>query len=146
MVTALIVIGVIAFLAFDAYVIYRVMRSHRAADDYGLIEVPGELAVVLPASGKLKLTYQESYRAPSTEDSIEFGVPAAVDVTVTSPAGEPMEIKGPGFRGMGSSLSTGKGWSRALIGTIEIAQPGEHTVTVRGEPEGAVEPRVLVGK
>jgi hypothetical protein len=146
MVTALIVLGVIVFLAFDAYVIYRVMRSHRAADDYGTIDVPGELAVMIPAGGKLKLNYQESYRASGTEDTIDFGVPAALEVSVSSPAGESLEIKGPGFRGMGASLSTGRGWSRALIGTVEIAESGEHTVTARGELEGAIEPTVLVGK
>jgi hypothetical protein len=146
MVTALIVLGVIVFLAVDAYILYRVLRSHRAADDYGVIEVPGELGVVLPAGGKLKLNYQESYRASGTEDTIDFGVPAALEVSVTSPAGESLEIKGPGFRGMGASLSTGRGWSRALIGTVEIAEPGEHTLTARGELEGAIEPRVLVGK
>jgi hypothetical protein len=31
---ALIVIGVIAFLAIDAYIISRVLRRHRAPDDY----------------------------------------------------------------------------------------------------------------
>jgi hypothetical protein len=136
---------VIVFLAFDAYVIYRVMRAHRAADDYGTIEVPGELGVMVPG-GKLKLTYQESYRASGGEDSIDFGVPAALEVSVTSPAGEPLDIKGPGFGGMGASLSTGRGWSRALIGTAETSEVGEHTVTVRGDLEGAIEPRVLVGK
>jgi hypothetical protein len=75
MVTALIVLGVIVFLAFDAYVIYRVMRSHRAADDYGVIEVPGELGVVLPAGGKLKLNYQESYRASGTRTRSISGSP-----------------------------------------------------------------------
>jgi hypothetical protein len=146
MVVALIVLGVIVFLAVDAYILYRVLRSHRAADDYGVIEVPGELAVVLASGRKLKLNYQESYRASGTEDTIDFGVPAGLEVSITSPAGEPLQIKGPGFGGMGASLSTGRGWSRALIGTVEIAEPGEHTVTARGELEGAIEPRVLVGK
>lgn len=146
MVTALIVLGVIVFLAVDAYVIYRILRAHRTADDYGTIDVPGELSVMVPSGGKLKLNYQESYRASGTEDSIDFGVPAALDVSITSPSGDSLQIKGPGFKGMGASLSTGKGWSRALIGTVEIAQAGEHTVTARGELEGAIEPRVLVGK
>jgi hypothetical protein len=146
MVVALIVLGVIVFLAVDAYILYRVMRSHRSADDYGVIDVPGELAVMLPAQGKLKLNYQESYRAPGGEGEIDFGVPAALEIVVASPAGESLEIKGPGFQGMGVSLSTGKGWSRALIGTVPIDQPGEYTVSARGELAGAVEPKVLVGK
>ena len=146
MVVVLIVLGVIVFLAVDAYILYRVLRWHRAADDYGVIEVPGGLAVLLPSGGKLKLNYQESYTASDTEDTIDFGVPDALEVSVNSPVGEALEIEGPGFRGMGASLSTGRGWSRALIGTVEIAEPGEHTVTARGELEGAIEPRVLVGK
>lgn len=64
---------------------------------------------------------------------------------VTGAAGEPLEIKGPGFRGMGSSLNTGSGWSRALVGTIEITQPGDYTVTTGPAVEG-VEPKILLGK
>jgi hypothetical protein len=55
-------------------------------------------------------------------------------------------IKGPGFHGMGSSLNTGSGWSRALIGTIQIAQPGAYTVTAQGDLPNAIEPQLLIGK
>jgi hypothetical protein len=142
--TALIVIGVIAFLAVDAYVLVRVFRSRASADDYGSIPVPGETTVSVPA-GKLKLNYQESYKAPSSGDSIDFGTPSALDVKVTSAAGEPIELKGPGFRGMGSSLSTGSGWSRSLIGTAELPA-GTYTITAGPELADAVEPQVLIGK
>jgi hypothetical protein len=100
---------------------------------------------MLPA-GKLKLSYQESYKASSTGDSIDFGVPSALTVAVTAPTGETLELKGPGFRGMGASLNTGSGWSRALIGTAEITQVGEYTITAQGELPDAVEPQILVGK
>jgi hypothetical protein len=66
-------------------------------------------------------------------------------VTVTSATGEALEVKGPGFRGMGSSLSTGGGKSRALIGTAEVPA-GAYTITARPELPDAVEPQVLVGK
>jgi hypothetical protein len=146
MVTVLIVLGVIAFLAIDGYVLYRVLRSRRTADDIAVISVPGEATVTLPP-GKVKLTYQESRRASSDSDGdIDFGVPGPLSLTVVSPAGEELEIRGPGFGGMGSSLSTGFGWSRAVVGTVEIDQHGEHTVTAHGELEGAVEPRILVGR
>jgi hypothetical protein len=141
---ALIVIGVIAFLVLDAYVIARVMRSRASADDYASIRVPGENTVTVPA-GKLKLSYQESYKASSTGDSIDFGTPSALDVQVTSASGEALEIKGPGFRGMGQSLSTGSGWSRALIGTIEVPA-GSYTISAGPELPDAVEPQVLIGK
>ncbi len=145
MTVALIVIGVILFLAVDAYVIARVMRSRAGADDYATIDVPGETTVTVPA-GKLRLTYQESYNAPSSGDGdIDFGTPSALEVTVTSATGEELEIKGPGFRGMGSSLSTGGGNSRALIGTIEVPA-GVYTVAIGPELPDAVEPRVLIGK
>jgi hypothetical protein len=119
MTTLLIVIGVVAFLVVDGLILYFVFASRRSADDYGAIPVPGETTVALPA-GKVRLSYQESYKARGTEDSIDFGVPAAIEITVESPTGEALELKGPGFKGTGSSLDTGSGWSRALIGTAQI--------------------------
>jgi hypothetical protein len=143
--TGLIVLAVIAFLLVDGAIMFLVFRSRRAADDYGAFPVPGETTVML-AAGKLKLSYQESYKASSTGDSIDFGVPSALTVTVTAPTGEALDLKGPGFRGMGSSLNTGSGWSRALIGSAQITQAGEYTITAQGELPDAVEPQVLIGK
>jgi hypothetical protein len=145
-VVALIAVGVIAFLAFDAYILYRVFASRKSADDYGAFPIPGETTVTVPA-GRLKINYQESYKAGGTEDSIDFGVPAALQVAVTNAGGgDPLPIKGPGFRGTGESLGTGKGWSRALVGTVEVAEPGSYTVTAGPEVEGGVEPQILLGK
>jgi hypothetical protein len=42
MVIALIVIGVILFLALDAYILARVFGARRSAGDYGGFPVPGE--------------------------------------------------------------------------------------------------------
>ena len=145
-VIALIAIGVIAFLAIDAYVIYRVFASRKSADDLGMFMVPGETTVTVPA-GKLRVSYQEEYTAGGDEDSIDFAVPAKLQVTVTNDAtGEEMEIKGPGFRGMGESLNTGRGWSRALVGTIQVEQPGSYTVKAEPAIENGVEPKILIGK
>jgi len=143
--TGLIIAAVVAFLAIDAVIFFLVFRSRARADDYGKLPVPGETTVLL-TPGKLKLSYQESYKASSTGDSIDFGVPSGLSVTVTGPTGEAMEINGPGFRGTGASLNTGSGWSRALIGSIEIAQAGEYTITAQGDLPDAVEPQILVGK
>jgi hypothetical protein len=143
--TGLIVLAVVAFLLIDGAILFLVFRSRRTADDYSKIPVPGQTTVALPA-GKLKLSYQESYKASSTGDSIDFGVPAALQVTVESPAGETLDIKGPGFHGMGASLNTGSGWSRALIGTVQIAQPGAYAVTAQGDLPDAIEPQILIGK
>ena len=143
---ALIAIGVIAFLAIDGYILYRVFKSRASADDYGRFMVPGESTVNVPA-GKLKISYQEEYKAGGDEDSIDFGVPGQLQVTVTNAAtGEPIELKGPGFRGMGESLNTGSGWSRALVGTVQIAEPGSYTVKAEPTIEGGVEPKILIGK
>src|SRR5262245_31586603 len=101
MVIALIVLGVVLFLAVDAYILYRVFAGRRSADDYGSFSVPGEATVTLPACN-VKISYQEAYKAGGGEGTIDFGVPSALQVTVTSSAGEPLEIKGPGFKGMGS--------------------------------------------
>ena len=145
MTVALIVIGVIAFLAIDAYIILRVLRRHRAADDYATFAVPGE-ATVAAMEGKIRLTYQESYRAPSHDDDIDFGVPGSLKVDVSGPAGEPVEIRGVGFKGMGESLTVAGNTSRALIGTVEVSSPGTYTVRAEGAPDDAIEPQILVGK
>jgi hypothetical protein len=146
MVVALIVGGVIVFLAVDAWIFFRVFKSRASADDYGMFMVPGETTVTVRA-GKLKISYQEEYRAGSTtEDDIEFGVPGQLQVTVTDAGGNQVEIKGPGFRGMGSSLNVGSGWSRALVGTIQVAETGSYTVKAEPAIEGGVEPKILLGK
>ena len=140
-------IGVIAFLAIDAYVFYRVFASRASADDYGMFMVPGEASVTVPA-GKLKISYQEEYHAGSTTgDDIDFDAPPGLQVEVTSDAGgEPLTIKGPGFHGMGSSKNVGRGWSRTLIGTVEITEPGSYTVKAGPAVENGVEPKILLGK
>ena len=80
--------------------------------------VPGEAQVTLPV-GRVKLRYQESYRAWSGGEpgvGIDFDVPAKLRVGVTSPGGESLDIKGPGFRGMGASVEVGGNWSRPWPG------------------------------
>jgi hypothetical protein len=142
----LIAVGVIAFLAIDGYILYRVFGSRAKAGDYGTFMVPGDATVTLPA-GKLKISYQEEYKAGSSGDTIDFGVPSQLEVKVTNAAtGEEMPVKGPGFRGMGASLNTGSGWSRALVGTVQITEPGSYTITAGPEIEGGVEPKILLGK
>jgi hypothetical protein len=158
----LIVPGGIVFVAVQAFTLYSLferifafiresrsafLHQGRSAGDLATLPVPGEARVTLPA-GRVKLRYQESYRAWSGGEpgvGIDFGVPAKLRVRVTSPEGESLDIKGPGFRGMGASLQVGGNWSRALVGTVEIFQPGEYTITAGPELEDAVEPQVLVG-
>ena len=140
-------IGVIAFLVIDAVVFYRVFRSRASADDYGMLMVPGETTVTVPA-GKLKISYQEEYHAGSTTgDDIDFDAPPGLQVEVANAGGgDPLPIKGPGFHGMGSSKNTGRGWSRTLIGTVQIAEAGTYTVRAGPAVENGVEPKILIGK
>jgi hypothetical protein len=149
-VIALIVIGVIAFLAIDAVVFYKVFKGRSAADDYGMFMVPGETKVTVPA-GKLKISYQEEYKADNIdEDTIDFGVPPQLQVKVTNDAtGEEMAIKGPGFKGMGEHLDVGVthgGWSRARVGTVDVTQPGSYTISASPAIENGVQPKILIGK
>jgi hypothetical protein len=145
MTTALIVIGVIAFLAIDSYIIFRVLRRHRSADDYATFALPGETTVAA-TDGKIRLTYQESYAAPTVDESIQFEVPAGLEIEVTGRAGEAVEVKGPGIAGMGRTLTVTGNTSRALIGTVEVSSPGTYVVKASGAPDDAVEPQILVGK
>jgi hypothetical protein len=150
-VVGLLVPGVIVFLAVQAYTLYslfeRIFTRGRSAEEYATFPIPGEAKVTVPV-GKVKLRYQESYRAWSGGEpgvGIDFDVPARLQVGVTSPDGEALDIKGPGFRGMGASIEVGGNWSRALVGTVEIVQPGEYTITAGPELKDAVEPQILVG-
>lgn len=145
MVVALIVVGVIVFLAIDAYVVYYWVKSRRHAGDYGAFAVPGEMTVTL-RPGKFRLSYQEGYQAQGAGDGIYFNVPRELEVSVVSPSGETLEIKRPGFHGMGAELDTGRGWTRALIGTVDAVETGDYTITARPELEDATKPQVLVGK
>jgi hypothetical protein len=54
--------------------------------------------------------------------------------------------QGTWIHGFGESINLGRNWSRALVGTVEVAQAGEHTITAQPELEGAREPRILIGK
>jgi len=124
----------------------KMIPGYANANAYGAIPVPGETTVDLPA-GKLKLTYQESKKVGGDEDTIYFGVPASVSVEVTpASGGGALEIKGVGFKGMGSNVSTMKDESRAQIGSIKIASPGSYTVKATGGDADAVEPQILIGK
>src|SRR3954454_3595865 len=127
-VIALIVIGVIAFLAVDAWILFRVFAGRARAGDLGTFMVPGETTVTAPA-GKLKISYQEEFKASGNGDSIDFGVPSQLEVTVINDStGAPLEIEGPGFHGMGENLDIGSGWSRARVGTVELMDPGSYTI------------------
>jgi hypothetical protein len=147
MTIALIAIGVVVFLLVDGYILMKVFKGHKGADDYGSIQIPGSTQLTLPA-GKVKLTYQESKKSSSSEHEIHFSRPDSLVVTVTPATGAgPLEINGPGFRGMGSSKSTKKNMSRDLIGSVEVTSPGVYTIAAEGTTApDAVAPIVLIGK
>ncbi|MFI5026195.1 MAG: hypothetical protein ACHQCI_05540, partial [Solirubrobacterales bacterium] len=37
-------------------------------------------------------------------------------------------------------------WSRALVGTVQVTEPGSYTVKAEPAIEGGVEPKILLGK
>lgn len=143
--TGLIIAAVAAFLVIDAVIIYFVViKRHRGADDLARIPVPGEGTVTLSA-GKVKLVYSEGKKSASDEDEIHFAVHGDLIVEITGGStGGLLEIKPPGF--LGGSVSTGPGFSRAVIGTVEITEQGVYTIVVGPKLRGAHEPEVLVGK
>ena len=146
--TALIVAGVVLFLVIDAIIIYQVViKRHKSADDFAEVPVPGETQIDLPA-GKVKITYQEDHMSGGDEHHIYFSAPDDLKVEVTGGStGGPLEIKGTGFKGMGESKSTGPGFSRDVLGTVEITETGIYTITVTGAaPDPELGAKVLVGK
>jgi hypothetical protein len=143
-VVALIVIAVVAFLLVDAYILMRVFRGRKTAGAYGAVAVPGEGQIALQP-GKVRVTYQESKSSAVVVNDEDFDVPAALQVSVVSPSDQPVTLKGPGIKGMGSSTSTGMGKSQALVGTFQATEPGMYTVTATGELPDAVEAKILIG-
>ncbi len=146
--TGLIIAAVIAFVLIDAVIFYFVfVKRHKAADDYAEIPLPGETQVQLPA-GKVKITYQENHWSSGTEHDINFSAPGELKVEVRGGlTGEPLEIDGTGFMGLGSSKSTGPGFSRDVLGKVEITEPGVYTVTVTAPPQDPkLGAKILVGK
>ncbi len=65
MTIALIVIGVVAFIALDVFILTKVLSRHRSQDDFGRFAVPGSSVIQLSEPGKLKVSYEEAINAPS---------------------------------------------------------------------------------
>ena len=146
--TGLIIAGVVVFLLIDAFIVYRfVIKRHKTAGDYAEIPVPGETQIQLPG-GKTKITYHEGHVSDSDEDTIFFEAPSDLKVEVTGGStGGPLEIKGTGFGGLGQSKSTGPGFSRDVIGTVDVTEPGIYTITVTAAPpDPELGAKVLIGK
>ncbi|MFI5509379.1 hypothetical protein ACIA48_18080 [Mycobacterium sp. NPDC051804] len=128
-------------LSIPAIAAYWFFTTRARADHYGTLMIPGETTVILPA-GKLKISYQEERVAGhvSTGNHIAFHVPAALQVRVINTStGQEMPIRNR------AALDTGSGWSRALIGTIQVIAPGRYTVTA-GPDIGGVDSKILLGK
>ena len=146
MVIALIVLGVIVFLAIDVYVLWRLFGSGNRSAAYGSIRVPGEVTLTLPA-GKVKLTYQESvHSAGGGESSIDFDPPADFELAITPAAGgAPLEL-----RQRGTSAQTVSAWfpggprSSTVLGSVEV-EAGDYVVRAQSSAQDLVEPVVLVG-
>ena len=144
--TALIVIGVIVFIAADVVIMTKVLRRHKPADDHGEVPVPGEATLTLPA-GNVKLSYQAAqHTSRGEEHEIAFYAPDDLVVTVIAPDGNELPIEGPGFKGTGSSKSTGIDFSRLEVGSVLLPEAGTYTVKAEsGSADGLEDPKVLVG-
>jgi hypothetical protein len=147
---ALIVLAVVAFIAIDAYILWRVFSGGGKAEVYGSLPVPGELRVQFPA-GRVKLSYQESVYTPSGEnDPIHFYPPDDFALSVTAATGgEPLPLDEGRFGGSRQSVASfmpGGPRSRTRLGFVEIPADGEYVVSASGSTQDRVEPIVLVGR
>jgi hypothetical protein len=150
-VVALIIIGVLLFLAFDAWLIWRVFLGGNRDGRYGSVAVPGETSLTLPA-GKVKLTYQESCHAGGGGEStpIQFYVPDTLRLTLVAAGGggaAPLELKLSGGHSAQTipSFIPGGPRSRVKIGTVEIASAGSYVLRAEGAPADSAAPTVLAG-
>jgi hypothetical protein len=148
MVIALIVLGVIVFLAIDVYVLWRLFGSGNRSSTFASIPVPGETTLTLPA-GRVKFTYQESVHVGGGGEGspIDFYPPADFELAITPAAGgAPLQL-----RQRGTSAQTVAAWfpggprSQTVLGSVEV-EAGDYVVHARSSAEGLVEPIVLVGR
>jgi hypothetical protein len=147
MVVALIVIGVVLFLAVDVWILWRVFGGGSRAARYGWTAAPGEVMLDLP-EGKLRLTYQESVHSGGGEGTIDFDPPPGLNVTVAPfGGGAALELK----KATGHNASTiaaffpGGPRSRVRIGTVQVPAAGQYVLRVEGDLAGTTEPTVLAG-
>jgi hypothetical protein len=147
MVVALVVIGVVLFLAVDVWILWRVFGGGNRAARYGSTPAPGETTLELP-EGRLRLTYQESVHSGGGEGTIDFDAPAGLNVTVTPiSGGAALELK----QARGHNASTiaaflpGGPRSRVRIGTVEVPAAGRYVLRAEGDLAGTTDPTVLAG-
>jgi hypothetical protein len=146
MTIALIAAGVIAFLAFDAFVMWKVFGSGNGADSHGRVSAPGEATLQLPA-GKVKLSYQEHKYSHQT-GRIEFDPPQGMQVAITPGEGRaPLDLE----RAAHHQAQTVASWlpggprSRVTLGHVEVPETGTYMVKVSGGGRGP-RPQVLLGR
>jgi hypothetical protein len=144
----LIAVGVVAFLALDAIILWKIFGGGNRVAAYGSIPAPGQTTLNLPA-GPVRVTYQESRRAPDRGSEVlpDFPVPEGLEVSLSSAAGEvPIEA-----RWMRQSTQAVPSWfpggpySRVTVGHAEIPADGFYTVEVSGGGSGP-HPKVLLGR
>ena len=148
MTTALIVIGVVLFLAVDAIVLWRFLGPGNRAGRYGSMTVPGEATLSLPA-GRIRLTYREAvYTSGGGEgEPIPFYPPADLEVRVAGADGGALVLE----RGTRTSTQSIAGFmpggpsSSTRLGFVNVPAAGQYRISVSASTEGRVEPLVLVG-
>jgi hypothetical protein len=143
---AIIVIAVVIFVAIDVYALVWLMRGRRKSGVHGSLDIPGTLQLDL-RPGKVRVTYEEAKSSAVVVNDNEFGVPTGLELAITSPAGEPVELRGPGIAGMGESTSTGMGRSsQATVGVFNATETGTYTFTASGQSPDGAEARLLIGE
>ena len=140
----LVVIAVVLFIAIDIYAVIWLRRGRRKAGVHGSLAIPGTTQIELQP-GKVKVTYAEAKSSTVVLNDDEFGAPSGLELTISSPSGKPVELRGPGIAGMGSSTSTGMGSSQATVGVFNATEAGTYSFTASGEMPDAVEAKILIG-
>jgi hypothetical protein len=108
--------------------------------------VPGEAQFSF-RTGTVSITYREA-KNYATPVGILFDEPPALRVEIANASrGETLEIKRFGVAGLaGVKAASGRGFTRKLLGTVEVRDPGLHTVKAYPELPNAVEPQILLSQ
>jgi len=116
-------------------------ETAKGASALGEVPAGSEQAVELPA-GELKIAYAESTNPPNDSSGrMVFPRPEGFTVSVSTSAGEPLEVREPGHVNVGAQMNK-IAWCD--IADVTIPAAGSYVISSTPAPPDRKEPRLLL--
>ena len=115
-------------------------ETAKGASSLGEIPAGTEETVELPA-GEVKISYAESTNPPTEDDRIIFPRPDGFEVSVSTSAGDPLDVREPGRVNIGTQMNR-IAWRE--IAEVTIPAAGAYRVSSTPAPPDRKEPRLFL--